>query len=288
MTRESNLSARFAGATLEELWVDGRLLERRLSHGEAVHTVDGINAADTRDETLVRQCEQAMERMHKCVERDLRIRLLADASLDGVTLAITASLAGHSIVTTPDRAASAFALLRGAVSSSASTIPDRALPMVWRNGSAAVLLHEVVGHPLEHGQAPIPLPQWLSVDVQMKMRRASFRDLPLMRMQAVIATAVDPPFTLPDPRIEVLLVDGGTYDPLVELVTLRIGAADLVNGGSVTRLAPFEMAGTRSSIVRSLAGAQGPVLQYPGVVCSREGQELVVESHAPVIVTVPR
>ena len=42
---------------------------------------------------------------------------------------------------------------------------------------------------------------------------------------------------------------------------------------------------TRSDIARSIVGATGDPIRYPGVICSREGQELFVGSYAPLIVT---
>ncbi|MDQ3281754.1 MAG: hypothetical protein M3Q69_10105, partial [Acidobacteriota bacterium] len=157
--------------------------------------------------------------------------------------------------------------------------------LLWRNGSGAVLLHEAVGHPAEHAQPPIELPQWLEVENPLTMRRASHRDVPLLRMNNLIARQRNAPFDLPKERIEVLLVDGGFYDPLTETVTIRIAAADLVEGDRVQRIAPFTIRDTRANIIQSLTGASGEPLRYPGVICSREGQELVVGSHAPLLLT---
>ena len=42
---------------------------------------------------------------------------------------------------------------------------------------------------------------------------------------------------------------------------------------------------SRAEIAASLSGASGEPIRYPGVICSREGQELYVASHAPVIIT---
>ena len=273
----------FAIATRDELWIHGRLVERRLSHGQSVEDERGIQATDTRDATLVAACDAAMEELHAFVVPDGRTHLVAEASsVDGVTRTIVVTLGDRSVVTTPDHFADDVALLRAA--GHGDTAP-RALPFVWRHGTAAVLLHEVIGHPLEHEQAPVELPPWLSVDVPLKFRRASFKDVPLLRMTSVIARQSGAPFELPEQRIEIVLVDGGAYDPLTEYVTLRIAAANLVEGDRTCAVAPFTIHETRETLARSIAGAAGEPLRYPGVICSREGQELVVGSYAPVLLT---
>jgi hypothetical protein len=285
------VGTRFAIATREEVWSQGRLVERRLSHGEAVETSDGIAAIDARDDALVDACDREMARLRGCVVSDARVRLIAEATLESVTATIIVTLGEHSVVTTPEHIAADVALLRGIAGrrfpADRSDRPD--LPMLWKNGSAAVLLHEAVGHPMEHEHPPLALPSWLSIDLPLAMRRASFRDLPLLRMTTLVARQSGAPFALPAERIEVLLVDGGSYEPLTESVTLRIGAVDLVRGkskGDIRRpLAPFTLVEKRAALIGSIRGASGEPLRYPGVVCSREGQELVVGSFAPLMVT---
>ncbi len=281
------MTAHFAIATRDELWLRGRLIEQRLSHGEAFEDGDGIVATDARNDELVARCDAAMEELRRCVVPELRMRLVAEARLDGETSTITASVGGHSIVTTPEHfeqdvqlvwsAATAVAAFPGGQAVNASN-----LPMLWKNGTAAVLLHEAAGHAAEHGQPPL-LPPWLTLDNPLTLRRATFRDVPLLRMTNLVARQQDAPFELPNPRVEVLLVDGGHYEPLTEVVTLRIGAAELIEGNETRRLAPFEYVRERATI--SFLGATGDPIRYPGVICSREGQELVVGSHAPVMVT---
>jgi hypothetical protein len=104
-------------------------------------------------------------------------------------------------------------------------------------------------------------------------------------MVELVARQSGAPFTLPSPRMEVLLVGGGAYEPLTGEVTLHIAAADVVEDGSVRRLPPFEILETRDSVARALTGAAGEPVRYPGVVCSTEGQELVVGSSAPIMIT---
>ncbi|HEX2123459.1 MAG TPA: hypothetical protein VHL59_17640, partial [Thermoanaerobaculia bacterium] len=78
---------------------------------------------------------------------------------------------------------------------------------------------------------------------------------------------------------------GGAYEPLTEEVTIRIAAADLVDDDERVRLPPFEIRESRANVARALIGAEGESVRYPGVICSREGQELVVGSSAPRMLT---
>ena len=276
------MTNRYATATRDELWLHGRLVERRLAHGVAIEDEHGIHASDARDDALVDACEAAMDELLAFVVPDARTRFVVEANADGVMRTIVVTLAHRSVVTTPEHFERDIALLRAV---SDGTAAPRNVPFLWKHGSAAVLLHEAVGHPLEHGQAPIALPPWLTVDVPLRQRRASFKDVPLERMTEVIARQHGAPFALPDERIEILLVDSGAYDPLTELVTLRIAAANLVEGDRVASMAPFTISEARQNIARAIAGASGEPLRYPGVICSREGQELVVGSYAPLLLT---
>jgi hypothetical protein len=197
-----------------------------------------------------------------------------------------------AVVTTPEDAAEDYAMLSACISPHMNGLKPvlhsayRGIPIVWRNGSAAVLLHEAVGHAVEHQAGPPPVwRSWLKVDIAFGLRRATFRDVPLIRMKNLVATQDNAPFELAPKRIEVLLVGGGGYEPLTDTVTVCIAAADLIDGESVQRLQPFDLVESRGAVAHAIAGAEGDPLRYPGVVCSREGQELVVGSHAPVMVT---
>jgi hypothetical protein len=269
---------RFAHAVREELWSRGRLLESRLEHGQAIEDAAGIVASDARDDALVAAAERELERLRAAMPRDALVRLVAEASTEGVSSTITVRTGPLSIVTTPAHINKDRSLLRNAGWPAGPPAP-RALPLFWLNGSAAVLLHEAHGHPLEHGHAPLRLPSWLQVDVPLRLRRASFRDVPLVRMTEVRATQVDAPFELPGEYIAVHLVDGGAYEPLTGVVTVRIASA---THGS-TPVAPFDVNVHRDAI--RFLGAAGESVRYPGVICSREGQELVVDSYAPAIIT---
>ncbi len=96
-------------------------------------------------------------------------------------------------------------------------------------------------------------------------------------MTNVVASQNGAPFELPEHRVDVFLVAGGSYDPLTDIVTLDI---------AVSSRGVFTMRRTRAEIAASLVGASGGPLSYPGVICSREGQEIVVGSSAPVMVTI--
>lgn len=263
----------FRIATRDELWSRGRLLESRLSHGEAVDTPSGIVATDVRDDELVAICERELARLREAMPRDARVRIVAEASTDGVSATMTIRRGELSIVTTPEHVAEDLALLECGGAAEQTRLPSHRPPIVWRNGTAAVLLHEAFGHPAEHGHPPIAWPSWLHVDLGLRHRRATFRDVPLLRMTHVRATQENAPFEVPDGAVEVLLVAGGSYEPLTETVTLQIAVPS------------FEYRATRREIAASLAGAAGDPIRYPGVICSREGQELVVPSSAPVMVT---
>ena len=280
---------RYAVASREELWSRGSLLESRLTCGEATRDDAGILALDTLDTALISDCDEWMTTLRGFLEPDLRMRLVAEATPDRSSGMIIATMAGCSVVTHPQHATADMHLLRRIASVKAvhQHAPSD-VPIVWTHGSGAVLAHEAVGHPLEYEADPVPLPEWLHVDVALEERRASFRDVPLMRMRHVRVSQANAPFALPARRIEVLLVDGGGYDPLTDMVTIRVSAADLIDGPATARLAPFEIFESRPLLLHSIAGASGQPIRYPGVICSREGQELFVESCAPDLLVEPQ
>ncbi|HKS26126.1 MAG TPA: hypothetical protein VJZ76_25270 [Thermoanaerobaculia bacterium] len=255
----------FSIAQIDELWLRGKLAERRLMHGAAEQNDNEIIATDARDDALVAECEAAIERMHRVVPPDARVRLVSrngDATM-------TVEINGVSVVTTPEFADEDVQLLR----QPPAPRPLRPAPLVWHHGSAAVLLHEAIGHPRELNLPEIEWPSWLRVDCPIELRRASFSDVPLRRMTRVVVSQIDAPFDLPDDRIDVQLVRGGAYDPLTDVVTIDVAVPQ------------FTIRATRAEIAAALLGATGEPVRYPGVVCSREGQELVVGSYAPVVVT---
>jgi hypothetical protein len=273
-------------------------------HGEARQNAQTIEATDARDEHLVRACDDAIDAARATIFalREARVRMVVRATredgVESLETTITVAMGGMSVVTTPADAIADFELLRGLAQTRVSVpqnpsvfVPENLgpcgtdtlvcaapLPLVWQNGSAAVLLHEAIGHASEHGAAPVAWPSWLSVDAPLAQRRATFRDVPLSRMTHLVARQTDAPFALPDERIEVHLVAGGAYDPLTDVVTINVAAS---SAGA------FTIRRRRAKIAASLAGATGEPIRYPGVICSREGQELFVASHAPLIITDP-
>ena len=263
----------FRIATRDELWSHGRLLESRLSHGEAIEDEHGILASDARDDSLVAIAERELERLRDAMPRDARVRLVAEASTDGITATMTIRRGALSIVTDGEHAQIDDALLLQSPLPAPRGEGQGEGPILWKNGTAAVLLHEALGHPAEHNHPPIAWPSWLHVDLGLRNRRATFRDIPLLRMSHVKVTHTNAPFEVPDNAIEVELIAGGHYEPLTETVTLQI---------AVPR---FEFKATRQQIAQSLIGATGDPIRYPGVICSREGQELIVPSFAPLMVT---
>ena len=273
----------FAIASRDELWLRGALVESCLMHGEARQYGQTIDATDARDEHLVHACDDAIDGVRATVAalRDARVRVVARATreddVETIETTITISIGGVSVVTTPADAITDYQLLRG-LTGTKPAMTAGSLPIVWQNGSAAVLLHEAIGHAREHDAAPVSWPVWLSVDTPLVTRRETFRDVPLPRMKHLIARQTGAPFALPSQRIDVQLIAGGAYDPVTDMVTVNV---------AVSSAGPFTIQRTRAQIAASLSGAAGEPIRYPGVICSREGQELYVASHAPVMITDP-
>ncbi|HEV8435901.1 MAG TPA: hypothetical protein VGR95_21000 [Thermoanaerobaculia bacterium] len=270
-------------------------MERRLSCGSAVDEADQIVASQTIDSELIRACDAELDSLRDDVDENARVRLVATARrVRGAVMTektMTITIGGVSIV---GRDAS---VLRRALEIP-KTIDRTDLPIIWRDGSGAVLLHEAIGHAAEHDAAPVTWPSWLRVNDVPRfafddvgapakganlmteppqcMRRESFRDVPLRRMTNVLVRQTRAPFALPAKSIDVHLVAGGAYDPLTDVVTIHIAAS---SAGA------FTFRRTRAEVAKSLAGAKGAPVVYPGVICSREGQELAVGSAAPVMIT---
>jgi hypothetical protein len=264
----------FAIAARDELWAGGRRIESRLMHGIARQNGNEIVATDDADPALLAACDDAMARARELgrVENPSHIHIRVRATAEGVETTFVITIDGVSVVSTPEHVVEDTNLLRRALSTPALQHPST---LVWRHGSAAVLLHEAIGHANEHGAPPVEWPSWLRVDAPLAMRRESFSDVPLLRMTHLRAWQEDAPFAMPKEHVDVHLVAGGSYDPLTDVVTLQV---------AVPR---FTIRATRAAIARALRGASGGPLRYPGVICSREGQELHVPSFAPLMVTDP-
>jgi len=297
----------FSIAARDELWSGGVLLESRASHGEARCRGHEIDAADVADPVLIERAEARMSVMRAIARdmRDARVRLVAtarrvnDHERDEASMSVT--IGGVSVILRPGDALPS-PRRRG------ERVPKagEGLPIVWRNGSAAVLLHEAAGHAAEHHHQTA-WPSWLTIrdepdfavddagnetraiDLMQHppacMRRESFRDVPIPRMSTLIARQHDAPWSLPDDRVEVHLLAGGAYEPLTGIVTLSVAVADRIHKDDVTPLAPFRLRVPRERVAQALIGATGEPLRYPGVVCVREGQEVVVGSFAPLMIT---
>jgi hypothetical protein len=288
-------SDHFAIATLDELWIGGVRRESRCSHGTARGEGSCIIASHERDDALVARCEESIAELRGRIVADARVRLVANARrVAGVVMSdatMTVTIDGLSAVT--GDAATLRALL------AIERQHERGdLPLVWRNGSGAVLLHEAVGHAAEHGAPPVSWPEWLHVhdepafalddcghetrnvnllrEAPASLRRASFRDVPLLRMANLVVTQTRAPSKLPARHVDVFLVSAGGYDPLTDEVTIDI---------AVSTAGPFSLRRKRAEVAASLMGAIGDPVTYPGVICAREGQELSVGSAAPVMIT---
>jgi hypothetical protein len=278
----------YAVAVRDEVWSHGVRIESRLAHGVAVSRGATITARDTPDAPLVARVTERMPDLRARIRElgDARVRLVAEAvredGEESDVATMTIAIDGVSIVTTPEDLDADVAALRSLLALPLrEREPADGQALVWRNGSASVLLHEAIGHAAEHEHAPIAWPAWLHVDVPLRMRRAGFRDVPLLRMTTLVATQSEAPFAGTEDAVEIHLLAGGAYEPLTEMVTLHVALATYRGD----RLPPFTVTKTRRDIAASLSGAQGGTLRYPGVICSREGQELVVGSYAPVVVT---
>ena len=287
----------FAMVRHDELWVGGAVAESRVNFGEAVERDARIAAhnriTDRATHTLLQhQCEEALTRVHRPIAamKDARVRCVVTATREELEVTIAITVDGVSVVSTPETLFYDYQLLKSAKNPTGHGSQGTG-HLIWRNGSAAVLLHEAVGHAAEHGHAPLSWPAWLRVrdaardgrvanllsgDTPAAMRRESFRDVPLRRMTNLIVEQHGAPFEVPKDCIEIHLVAGGAYEPLTEMVTIHVAVSDA---------GPFTIRAPRRSIARSLVGAHGNPVRYPGVICSREGQELYVGSHAPVMVT---
>jgi hypothetical protein len=305
MTDES-----FSIVTRDELWsLDrGAAVESRLMHGMARHRRNAIDAIDDCDDELRVLCERESDRIREALAglKEGRARAVVSARRSGDTVALAATISitvlDLSVVTTSPHLSTDYEMLVEIASVRPETTADRGLPIVWRNGSAAVLLHEAAGHAAEHEHAPVRWPAWLTTvdesdegsadllagEPPRAFRRQSFSDVPLRRMTNVVAGNRSSEIALPPRRIDVLLVAGGRYEPLTETVTLSISAADLVEGERSVRVRPFSITQSRADVAAALRGAKGAVRRYPGVICSREGQELFVGSYAPDVLTESR
>lgn len=257
------------------------------------------------------------------IPREVSARVLTRASAVSTGASVSrrceqviALAAGNlSILTTPRSLdADLSALLALAARVPVERVDPDTLPLAWQNGSGAVLLHEAIGHPSERGRFRSTVPPWLHVDdvpagelVQLQvddtgapvttetlsagrkptaLRRWSHRDVPARRMTNLVARGSGPCLTsLPDVRIDVLLVAEGYWDPPTDAVRVHVVAADLVDGSHRRPVEPFVFATRREELFRLLSGWFGEVTRHPGVLCADEGVSLPVGSSAVGLLT---
>jgi hypothetical protein len=337
----------FAIATREEVWVlephRRRHVESRISAGSSLYhnrnafpaieagdvaegAQAGLPALRARADHLMAAAAATAQSIR--TEQRLRVRAICSARhvqsegrtdlRDSVSTAVTAAHGGNlvSVVSTPHSIRHDISLLS---TPAGGGNPDEryrpsTIPILWAGGTAAVLFHEAVGHPAEHGHRPIQWPKWLRViddpghegfgamrlddtgaevtttdltraEASLPRRRESFRDAPLPRMSNLVVAQENAPFEVPDEYIEVGLLTGGRYEPLTENVSLVVAMAHHVCSARRRRVLPFEIRASREAIAAALLGARGEPIRYPGVVCSTEGQEILVGSFAPLILT---
>lgn len=310
----------FSIASRDERWSLGSpdlLHDQRLSHGEATLLGSEISATDAADRELLELSETEIAAARASVlghGARLGARIVATARRTPSKIltesVITLSTGTLSVVTSPAHAATdRDLLLKIAAREVEVSVEPGSTPMLWRNGTASVLLHEAAGHPAEHRQPAIGWPEWLSVrdeppfdvddadrrigpvdllraELPPALRRSSFADVPLPRLSNVVVRQRGAPFELPERRLEILLIAAGRYDPLTGMVSVYVAAADLIEDGVARGARPFVIHESREDVARALRGARGDSERYPGVICSAEGQEIAVGSHAPEILAV--
>jgi hypothetical protein len=284
--------------------VDGRDLERRLlAAAGAPGAIEGaITAARSTVGTL------------RIVSRARFVTSSTARAFDAATIvSFSPDAAPERSVMAPSHLIAGFIERLVAAPRAAFAADHRDFAIVWRGGSGAVLLHEIVGHPSEEGEAGEGWPEWLEVrdepeigivaagtddvgaragvrlltrgEVPSAMRRFSFRDVPSIRMTNLVAEGRQAPFDVPDDRIEVTLVGEGAFDRLADTVRISVVASALVRRGRSDQLQPFEIEAPRRLLRDALAGAGGQAVLYPGVICSDGGSRLPVGSSAPDILT---
>ena len=291
-------------ASIDQTWTLGRCLTSQQSWGRARRHGRELIASDRRDDELVALCENAASsagRMLRSLNSLTRIvtRVIRERGAIGIETTVVLSWHGLSVVTTPERWPDDDKFLRGLATSEPAVAAPLDRPLLWCHGSAAVLLHEAAGHASEHNAPRAGWPSWLRVEdrsndgtadllagqTPLAMRRESFSDVPLPRMTSVVVEQSGAPFQLPEERIDVLLVAGGAFDPIADEVTIFVAAARFVSRRGSTRVSPFVVRAPRMQVAAAMRGASGPAERYPGVICSREGQQLYVSSAAPRLVT---
>lgn len=296
----------FRIAAIDQTWSEGRCVTSRQSWGMARSHARQLVASDRRDDELVALCNDAIAAAATTLRNAGALsRIVCRATREGgrleVETTVVLSRNSFSLVTTVDLWREDDQLLQRIASTAPRVPPPHDLPLLWCHGSAAVLLHEAAGHAAEHGAPRLPWPHWLVAEDRSQagpadllageppraLRRESFSDVPLRRMTSVVVRQSGAPYELPAERLEVMLVAGGAYDPVTDEVTIHVAAAEHRSGDESTLVTPFVLRAPRPQVAASFRGGSGVPERYPGVICSREGQELYVSSAAPLILTDP-
>jgi hypothetical protein len=329
----------FASATRDETWTLARggitLLEEKYERGLArthvarggfeIEASDHFGAkekdiADALDRSLaepmdemVAECDEGVPLRIRSIRESRYLRSDSVEKLSTTSALTITTAANRSVITTPQLLHQHLQLLLSLADAEEEVTDYRAVPMEWSNGTAAVLLHEAIGHPAQHG-AGGTWPQWLSAADEpgsnpfgemsvddcgipaqsvelngarplLPWRRTSYRDAPLRRMSNLVIRAHGVSALPPARRLIVRLVAGGHYDPLTDRVSLVVSSSEMVDGASRRVLAPFTVHESRSAIAEALLGSLGSPMVYPGVACFDEGQRVFAGSSAPPLIT---
>ena len=291
-------------AAIDQTWSRNHCLASRQSWGTARWQGSRLIASDRRDDEMVARCREVASSVAGLLRNTSalsRIVCRVTRERGAIEIQTTVVLTRNtlSVVTTPEYWAHDDRLLQQLAASEPKIPAPVDWPLLWCHGSAAVLLHEAAGHAAEHGAARELWPRWLRAEdrseagsadllasqIPCAWRRESFGDVPLPRMTSVVVEQSGAPFELPEERLEVLLVAGGAYDPVTDEVTIHVAAARAVRHGQSTAVRPFVLRASRGRVAAALRGAVGLPERYPGVICSREGQELYVSSVSPRVLS---
>lgn len=188
--------------------------------------------------------------------------------------------------------------------SAAAAPPDEVsrLPILFRNGTGAVVAHETLGHPSELAPSPMRLAfevhdqpgetlfdrdfddvgnrleaADLGLGEQPRAFRASdWRQVPIRRMTNLVVTARDAA-RAPMRHLAIDLIESATVKD--DVVHLRIAGASVVDETTQRRTGGFTLSFPRYSFA-DFQPASIETSTYPGVVCSAEGQRAPVGSRS--------
>lgn len=307
---------------ITDRWEAGRAWTRVREDGFEIEATDDFGDAIDLRQRLEEPLSIDSETLARAATRELagpaRVRLLrhARAVVAGDlhdlrfqdTLIVSAS--GRSIVASSENLAEFGRFLEPPAAAAVEVGDYRSLPIEWADGSAAVLMHEAVGHPAERARRGVSWPEWLSVEdrpggdhddcgmptrnsiltgpnAQLSWRRSSFRDVPLRRMAHLIVSASGVTALPPKDRLRLRLLSGGRYDPIDDTVTIGVVSAERLGRAGIEPIRPFTIRESRTTIAAAMAGECGASVSYPGVACFDQGQRVFVGSTACGLLTRP-